>query len=434
VASHDRREGAVVPPQRLSGPPDRGQAGVDYIGVLLVVTVVLGAAALVADGAAVPAAVDRQLLRALCVVRGGDCEQDRAPCPVRSDRRDDAVSARILVFHVGQDKTLIREERSDGTVSVTVAYGAQAGLALSGGAHLSVALGRGEVGLGGELTGAAVAVRERGYTWVLHDRRAADALVGRLGVGAGRLDALIASGHVPKPAARYRHGGFESRGSAAAGTLASATLGLSSRDVAGTRVEASTGRRTLYVQRTVDGSLSLSNGAAGVTGAHTARERYAVTYDAAGRPVDLMVISTGIYRGSFDLPARLQPVVGLLSAPTGRVRTYVEETHLDLTDPESLRVARAFLDQVRHPSAVHAGAALAIAAALRRRLDDVGVVHARTYDADERRYGVDGSVGLEALQVGASLSRTLLDARLVAAATRGLDGVWRTRGDCLGRA
>jgi hypothetical protein len=422
-----------VPPQRSPGPPDRGQAGVDYVGVLLLVTVVLGAVALVADGAGIPQAVDHQLLRALCVVRGGECEQDRAPCPVRSDRRDDSVSARILVFHVGADKTLIREERSDGTVAVTVAYGEQAGVEVSGGAHLEVALGRGGLGLGGELTAAAVAMRERGYTWVLRDGRAADALMGRLGVGAGKLDAQIASGRVPPPTQRYRHGGLASRGSASAGTVARATLGLSSQDVAGVRIDASTGRRTLYVQRTVEGSVSLTQGVAGATGGRMARERYAVTYDDAGRPVDLMVVTTGTYRGSFDLPARLQPVAGLLSAPTGHVRTYVEETHLDLTDPESLRVARAFLEQVRHPGAVHAGAAVAIAAALRRRLDAVGVVHARTYDADERRYGVDGSVGVEGVQLGASLSRTLLDAHLVAAATRGLDGVWRTRRDCLRR-
>jgi len=126
------------------------------------VTVVLGAVALVADGSGIPPAVDHQLVRALCIVRGGECEQDRAPCAVRSDRRDDAVSARILVFHVGADKTLIREERSDGTVAVTVAYGEQAGLAVSGGAHLEVSLGRGGLGLGGELTAAAVATRERG--------------------------------------------------------------------------------------------------------------------------------------------------------------------------------------------------------------------------------------------------------------------------------
>jgi hypothetical protein len=397
------------------------------------VTAVLGAVALIADGSGIPAAVDHQLLRALCIVRGGECEQDRAPCPVRSDRRDDAVSARILVFRVGVDKTLIREERSDGTVAVTVAYGEEGGLEFSGGAHLEVALGRGGVALGGELTAAAVATRERGYTWVLRDGRAADALMGHLGAGARKLDGLIASGRVPAPTQRYRHGGLASRGSAAAGKLPSVGLGLSSQDVAGTRTDASTGRRTFYVQRTVEGSLSLTYGAAGATGARTDRERYAVTYDAAGRPVDLMVITTGIYRGSFDLPARLQPAVGLLSAPTGHVRTYVEETHLDLTDPESLHAARDFLDQVRHPDAVHTGAAVAVAAALRRRLDAIGVVHARTYDADERRYGIDGSVGVEGVQLGASLSRTLLDSHLIAAATRGLDGVWRLRGDCLSR-
>jgi YD repeat-containing protein len=422
-----------VPPQRSPGPAVRGQAGVDYVGVLLLVTAVLGAVALVADGSGLPQAVDHQLLRALCVVRGGECEQDRAPCPVRSDRRDDAVSARILVFHVGADKTLIREERSDGTVAITVAYGEQGGLEVSAGAHLEVALGRGGLGMGGELTAAAVAARERGYTWVLRDGHAADALVRRLGVGPRKLDALVASGRVPAPAQRYRQGGVGSRGSASGGSVPGATLGLSSQDVAGTRTDASTGRRTLYVQRTVEGALSLTYATAGATVAHTTRERYAVTYDAAGRPVDLMVLATGIYRGSFDLPARLQPALGLLSAPTGHVRTYVEETHLDLTDPESLRVARDFLEQVRRPDVVHAGAAVAVAAALRRRLDAVAVVHARTYDADQRRYGIDGVVGVEGIQLGASLSRTLLDSHLVAAATRGLDGVWRVRRDCLAR-
>ena len=160
-----------------------------------------------------------------------------------------------------------------------------------------------------------------------------------------------------------------------------------------------------------------------------------MTYDAAGRPVDLMVIATGIYRGSFDLPTRLQPVAGpavgadrARCAPTSRRRTSTSPT------PRACAWRGAFLEQVRHPAAVHTGAAVAIAAALRRRLDAVGVVHARTYDADERRYGIDGSVGVEGVQLGASLSRTLLDSHLVAAATRGLDGVWRVRGDCLARA
>ena len=62
------------------------------------------------------------------------------------------------------------------------------------------------------------------------------------------------------------------------------------------------------------------------------------------------------------------------------------------------------------------------------------MVHARTYDADERRYGVDVSVGIDGVQLGGALSHTREDTHLVAATTRGLDGVWRVRGDCLGRA
>ena len=65
--------------------------------------------------------------------------------------------------------------------------------------------------------------------------------------------------------------------------------------------------------------------------------------------------------------------------------------------------------------------------------DDAGVVHARTYDADERRYGADVSVGIDGVQLGGAVSRTREDTHLVAATTRGLDGVWRVRGDCLGR-
>jgi hypothetical protein len=421
-------------PQRSPGSFDRGQAGVDYLAVVLLVVAVLGAVALVADASGLPQSVHRQVLRALCVVRGGECEQDRAPCPVATDRRDDAVGARILVFRVGQDKTVVREERSDGTIAVTVAYGREVGLEVADGIRLAVSLGHGGIGLGGELTASVVATREHGYTWLLHDPQAADALVGRLGASRSELERLIAAGRLPAPAQRYGQGGFLARGGASRGTQNGGSLALSSEDVAGTRADVQTGRRTFYVQRTVEGSLSLTSGSGGVRGARRVRERYAVTYDRNGRPVDLMVMTAGRYRASADLPARLQPAVALLSAPTGHSRTYVEETHLDLTDPESLRVAATFLEQLRHSRAAGFGPAVAVADALRRRLDAVGVVHARTYEADERRYGVAGSVSVHGLRIGGELSRTLEDSHLVAATTRGLDGVWRKRADCLARA
>jgi hypothetical protein len=417
-----------VPRQRSPGPPDRGQAGVDYVAVLLLLCVVLGAAGVAAEGSGIAQSVDHQLMRALCVVRGGECELDRMPCSVDTDRRETAASARVLVFKIGGDKTVIRDDRSDGTIAITVAYGKQKGLELAEGVHLAVSLGRGGIGLGGELTASAVATSEHGFTWLMHDPAAADALIGRLGVSRRELERQVAAGQLQAPTQRYDQGGFAVHGGVSRGKT---SLALSSDDVAGTRTDASSGRRTLYVQRTVEGALSLTGGV-GATGSHRTRERYAVTYDRAGRPVDLMVMTAGRYRVSMDLPTRLQPAVGLLSVPTGHARTYVEETHLDLTDPESLRVASAFMDQVRHPGAVDA-ASIAIADALRRRLDAVGVVHARTYDADERRYGIDASVGLKGIRIGGQLSRTLEDSHLVAATTRGLDGVWRKRADCLSR-
>jgi hypothetical protein len=423
-----------VSPLRLPRPPDRGQAGLEYAGVLLLVAMVLGVAALAADGAEIPQSVHRQMLRALCVARGGDCEQDRAYCPVATDRRRDAVAARILVFRIGKDKTVVREQRSDGTIAVTVAYGKEGGLQAGEGVHVGLSLGHGGLSLGGELTAAAVATRERGYTWLLHDARAADALAGSLGVSEGELARLIAARRLPAPALRYEQGGLRVSGMLSRGAGLGATLGLSSQDVAGTRTDARTGRTTIYVQRAVDGSLSLTHSRASVTGSRGDRERYAVTYDADGRPVDLMVMTTGSFKLSADLPHRLQPVAGLLSTPTGHSRLYVEETHLDLTDPANLGPARAFLEQVRHPSVVALGSAVAISTALRARLDAAGVINARTYDADERRYGVDLSAALDGVSIGGELSRTSEATRLVAATTRGIDGVWRTRTDCLARA
>jgi hypothetical protein len=299
--------------------------------------------------------------------------------------------------------------------------------------HVSLSIGHAGLSLGGELAASVVASRERGYTWLLHDERAADALVGRLRLSRGELERRIADGRMPSPTQRYGHGGLAADGRISRGAMLGGSLGLSSQDVAGARTDARTGRTTFYVQRLVEGSLSLTQSGTGATATRSDRERYAVTYDARGRPVDLMVMTTGSYRMSVDLPTRLQPAVGLLSAPTGHGRVYVEETHLDLTDPESLRLAGAFLRQVHDRDPAAFGDAVAVAAALRRRIDAVGVVHARTYDADERRYGVDVSAGIYGVRVGGAISRTREDTHLVAATTRGLDGVWRVRRDCLGQ-
>jgi hypothetical protein len=130
----------------------RGQGTVEYVGIIFVVAVLVALGASTAPGAGpaeVWSAVRRELHRALCIVTGGDCEQDRAPCPVASKSDSTEWSVSILVVKGGQEKTVLRELRSDGTVAVTVTNaklgGLDTGLGIEG--HLS--LGRRSLGVGG---------------------------------------------------------------------------------------------------------------------------------------------------------------------------------------------------------------------------------------------------------------------------------------------
>src|SRR5512132_2548873 len=155
----------------------KGQASTDYVAILLLVAVVAAAAAAVADGTGIAEEVRRQMARALCVVGRGDCEVDRRPCTVASRRRSRGESLTVAVFKFGHDRTVVREQRSDGTIAVTLLERDERGLQAGVGGRLAVSLGRLQLALGGEATASALAARGDGTTWVLHDRRAADALV-----------------------------------------------------------------------------------------------------------------------------------------------------------------------------------------------------------------------------------------------------------------
>ena len=68
----------------------RGQGTVEYLAVVLLVAFALGggtAAVASAAGADIATAVPHEVLRALCIVSGGDCDRDRAPCDVDADSR-----------------------------------------------------------------------------------------------------------------------------------------------------------------------------------------------------------------------------------------------------------------------------------------------------------------------------------------------------------
>lgn len=421
-------------------PGERGQATSDYVAAVLVVAVATlgaGAAARSVGAGDVAGAVQRQVARALCVVGRGSCEVDRLPCVVAQRRTTDTASLTVAFLRLGHERVLLREERSDGTVAVTLVDRAKPGVVAGLGAHGRLRLQGRSLTVGGELSAAAVAVLGTGRTWILPDARAADDLLER--VRSLRPSALRGHGR----AGRGRHDAraellppadqaFSDRGLSvsAAGTLLGAQASLEAEDVFGTRTDRRSGQVTAYVRR----RNALVGSVATLSRAGDRSEQYAVVLDRGGRPLDLVVLDSGTGTAPRQVGVRA-PGVGTTGSARGyraEGRLWTTETHLDLTDPDNLAAARSFLAQVRAPSP-RLGDVVRVSDALRRRLDERGVVHARTLELSTSGVGMGAGVAL-GLEVGGEVEHAVQSARLVEAATRGPDGVWRRRDDCLTRA
>lgn len=423
----------------------RGQGTIEYLGIVLLVALVGAAAATVAaaGGRDIARAVPREVIRALCLVRGGDCDRDRQACPIRSDTVRAGATLRIAFVRLGRHHALVEERRSDGTVALTLLEERAGGLEAATGARAALRLGASEIAVGGGARAAALVRAGRGSTWVAPDAAAADALRSRLRAHFRAAPARdLAPGFLaervlpalPAPAQTFGDTSLEASAGASlsrgAGTLA---LGLTATDLAGVRIDHGSGGRTFLLRRitAVEGSASAAGASA--TGSGARETEYALTVDRDGRPVDLAVAETGSLTGSMDLPARLQPVAGLLNLPTRGARAWVAETHLDLTDAGNLAAAAEAIAHLRR-SPRRVGGVAAMTAALERRLATHGVVDARTYALGGEGYGaeIDARVG----GVGAGIDAEAVEesARLVAAATRGIDGEWRRREDCLAAA
>ena len=413
----------------------RGQGTVEYAAVVLLVALALGAGAVAADAAGVGTAVRREMARALCVVRGGDCEHDRDPCTVATRSETTGAGVDVVVLRLGHDHTVIREQRSDGSIGITLLDANIGGLELSGGVGVRVAVGDRGLGFGGSVGAAILGRLGKGRTWVVRDGRAADALLHELGAARTVVRALPGRDRaLPPPDTTFGEKGWSVGGSATLGQGGmTASLGISAEDVTGHSEDRASGRRAFTVRRRDDGTLTVGGGPGGAAGAAASTEEYAVTVDRAGRPIDLAVVQTGEYGGSVDLPGPLRRATSVLGVPTSGGRTYVSETHLDLTDPDNLAAAGAFLGQVRRPRP-RLGPAVDVSRELARRLDQFGVVNLRAYATDTDRTGFDVAARIPGVKGGVKAGQTVMRMRLLSAATRGLDGTWAARGDCLARA
>jgi hypothetical protein len=409
----------------------RGQGTVEYLTVVLLVAVVLGggatAAAATGAGADIASAVPHQIMRALCIVTGGDCERDRAPCAVASSTAASAWSANVWVLSVGHGRVLVIDRRSDGKVLVTLTTTPSGGVRTTNGAVVRIERGRRRLALGGAVTASAIAALGHGKTWVLPDAATATAFVAALGRGDD----------VRRPDQETRSGQLDiavsaARGGVAADAAATGTI----HATGGVRTDHLTGAKTYYLEVGADAVLDLAAALGtvplGASGRAAGSAQLALTVDRDGRWVDLTLTASGDLSASTRLPGDAGSLAESLDVPTAAGRRWIAEAHLDLNDPENLAAAQAVVERVRAvPPSPRADAAAV--ATLANRIADGAVVDLRAYALDRTRSGFSLDLGT-GLAVGGGHETSTEHTRLIAARTRGLDGIWRRRDDCLKEA
>jgi hypothetical protein len=288
----------------------------------------------------------------------------------------------------------------------------------SGGLKAGVQVGKLGLSIGGEVTAAVMARLGRGRTWIVGSRAQARQVLEQEGAGrppdatsgSGTWDSSVdagAAGEVVKESVEV------------------ARAGIAFDREAGWRVDRRSGHRTAYVQASSMGSATVGSRVLGLSG--DGQETYAVEYDETGRPVDLRVIAVGSFAGSRDLPATVQEVAGLLTPDAGEgERGYEVTGHLDLTDAGSLVAARGLLNAIaeRRATAVPEQA-------LRRRIDERGTVQARVLAIRTEETGMSFAFtgGVGGFSAEAQIQQR--SQQLLRATSRGLDGQWITRTDCV---
>ena len=400
---------------------ENGQATLEYAAVVTAVAVALalGGVAAAGEGPRVAEAVGAGVRRALCVVLGGDCfgRAGPRPCVVATNRHSRDLSGQIVVFRLGDGRTVLREQRADGSVVVSIVQGQRFGAALTFGGVLTIN------GKGMKTGGEAGADGRGAYTrtWTVPDANAADRLIARLAADdapVGGVTVMLArlAARRPEPGPAPETRALELGGGARA-EAALRALGMGGQAellgaaTIGVRVGRDGGRAVLLRQEgELTAALTAPLGALG--GGIPARTGVELAFDRAGEPVALTLRALRGVRGEAKL--------GPYDAEGGSQLEV--EARLDLTDPVTRALATRVVRGLRSADAD----ALAAARALAARVADHARVDLRLLDTEraERTRGVRlGVAGGEVVTVDES-------ARLVAAVGREPGLGWRRRLDC----
>lgn len=400
---------------------ERGQASVEWVGVVALVAAVLAVVVVLAlPGDGVAGAVVRQIHRALCIVSGGVCDLDRRPCVLTSGTTRDRAHVTVFSLRVGRDELIVHERLSDGRVLVTYLGDTRFGLDVGAGSDAWIKAAGAHLSAGRSARAALLAAAGGGETWLFEDAYAADAGM-----------AALSEGRDPSRGRRAvwvdRRGlGVELDARAGRGRT-SGVLGLEASMVSGTIVDERDGSRTHVLERGVQGEAVLSRKDDGAHVRGAADERISVRTDAAGRPLELAIVRTGELEGAFSLPDRVQPIAEALAGGSQAGRRWVVEQRLDLTDPLNRRAAQEYVEAIRLPTSRLGGATQA----LRDRIAASGVTETRTYGVAYEHNGGAGVSAGAGMKFGAAISDETEETRLLDARVQGPDGQWRARRDCL---
>lgn len=422
---------------------DRGQGTVEWVGLVAAIATLVFAGAAIAQAPFVGHTVTRQLARALCIVRGGDCHRDQEPCTVASATKGGGLTVSIAFVDIGGSRTVVIERRSDGTALVTEIEGNSAAVRAAAGLGADVALGGHTIAVGGSISASVAASALGGRSWLLRSPADVDLLLRNVSAHRPRPGGRLARPrrperqHLPEPDLRYDELRTIFAGSVGVGlgkgggdgTPLSLGAGLTTHNTSGARIDRRTGERTVYLRgfRDYDGEVSVFGEAARGSHRSGTDEQYALIFDAAGRPVTLRISAT-----SAALPQIAQPFGGMLSR-SGKLGpdAYEVTANLDLTDPANRAATEAMLAATRDKST---GPLPKEVRALRDRVLRSGTVEVRGLASTDDSGSYGGSVSVPGVKLGAKLDRARLSSRLVTAASRGADGEWLPRDDCVGRA
>ncbi len=412
---------------------DSGQASLEYIVLLVISTLVVGGGAMAVKGEGLAASVLAQFARGICIVGGGDCERDRAPCIVNAQTTSQDLVVVVAVIRLAGGRTIIRQRSSDGTELVTLVESGGAGLELTAGGSISV----GGAEYGAAASGSFSGRIARGRTWTVPSAAAAERLIAQLapaaaviaGRGSPPMRPPRRSAAAPPPADITF--GASGLSSIIGGRLAAAGISFEAEDLVGERLDHRTGQRTLTIARRNELLADLSPlPASGLEGGLRRSELYTLTLDRAGNPIDLGVFGARRFHAGAKLPGAVSALVpGVGNLPLRQGMLVEVEQHLDLSSAASRAVATAFIAALRGRG-VGFGPAAEVSEALKARINSDGVTLVRSYGIEGRRSGFGGKLGA-GVGLAGNYQRSVENATLLDARVRGIDQNWRARSDCL---